>query len=139
MPRVDVIHDSPLPPARVFAFLAEHENLGPVLGATVRRVRDGATERNGVGSVREIRVGVLPPFEETVTAVVPDRSIDYRITKGSPLKGHAGHLDVAQRGAGSRVRWTIDFGAPVPGLAAVIGAVLTMRVRAGLKAVDAKA
>ena len=40
------------PPDRVFAYLSEHENLGPLFDAKIERVRDGDTERNGVNSVR---------------------------------------------------------------------------------------
>ena len=55
--RVHVSHDFAKPPERVFAYLAEHENLGPLFGAEVTRVRDGDTERNGVNSVRKLKVG----------------------------------------------------------------------------------
>lgn len=141
MPRVDVVSDSSLPPARVYAFLSEHENLGPLLGATVRRVRDGFTSRNGEGSVRELRVApVLPPVEETVVAAEPDRSIDYRITKGGfPLRGHRGRVELSPLGAGTRVRWTIDFGSPLPGVAALVAAGLSRGIAKGLQSLDAKA
>ncbi|EFQ81988.1 hypothetical protein HMPREF0063_12830 [Aeromicrobium marinum DSM 15272] len=65
--RVHVVMDFESPPEVVFEALGEHENLGPVFGATVTRVRDGDTSRNGVGSVRRLKIGPLPGFEETTT------------------------------------------------------------------------
>ena len=62
-----------------------YEHLAPLFGATIRRVRDGEVARNGVGSVRALRVGPGPWFEETITEAVPDERIAYRISRGSPL------------------------------------------------------
>src|SRR5664280_2471974 len=88
---VHIEHDFAKPPERIFAYLAEHENLAEVCGAKVTRLRDGEDgERNGVGSVRELQIGPLPPFEVTVTEFVVPQRIVYRITKGSPLRGHVG-------------------------------------------------
>ena len=59
------------PPERIFAQLAEHENLEEVFGAKIERVRDGdGGERNGVGSVRRLQIGPASPFEETVAEFV---------------------------------------------------------------------
>ena len=68
---VHIEHEFAKPPERVFAYLAEHENLAEVFGAKITRLRDGEDgERNGVGSVRELQIGPMPPFEETVTEFV---------------------------------------------------------------------
>lgn len=136
MARVDIAYDFSLPPGRVFAYLSEHENLGPLFGARIERVRDGVDSRNGAGSVRRLQVGPLPAFEETVVEAVPDRRIVYRITKGSPLRGHSGQLDFAELGAGTRLHYVIEFGAVVPGLAAVLAWQLARSVRSGLDDVD---
>ncbi|MBI5105380.1 MAG: SRPBCC family protein, partial [Solirubrobacterales bacterium] len=80
-----------LPPERVFAYLAEHENLEGLFGAKVKRLNDGTDgTRNGVGSARQMRVLAGPPFVETTTEVVENELIRYRITKGSPLRDHEG-------------------------------------------------
>ncbi len=137
MQRVIVDHDFVLPPARVFAHLAEHENLGPLFGAKVTRVRDGNTERNGVGSVRALRVAVLPPFEETVTEAIPNELIRYRITKGSPLRDHHGEMRFTPLGTGTHLRYVIEFGAVAPGLDKIIKLGLERSLRAALPSVDA--
>lgn len=136
MARVDVTHDFSLPPERVYAYLAEHENLGPLFGAKIERVRDGLDSRNGTGSVRRLQVGPLPSFQETVLEAVPDQRIVYRITQGSPLRGHSGQLDFAPLGTGTRLHYVIEFGAVVPGLANVVAWQLARSVRSGLEDVD---
>lgn len=139
MQRIEIDHDFTLPVERVYLYLAEHENLAPLFGAKVARVRDGDTSRNGVGSVRQLRVGVLPPFEETVTEAVPNERIDYRITKGSPLRHHRGSMVFSTTGTGSHLHYVIEFGAVVPGLDRLIKPGLERVVRKGLGTVDANA
>jgi uncharacterized protein YndB with AHSA1/START domain len=137
--RVHVVHDFAKPVERVFAFLAEHENLTTVLApAKIRRLRDGTDgDRNGVGSVRQLRIGPFPPFEETNTKVVPNELIEYEITRGSPLKAHWGRMRFERReGSGSRLIYVIGMDAAIPGLAVLIGRVLTATIRRGLPKVD---
>ncbi len=43
---VHVERDFDKPPERIFAHLAEHENLAEVFGAKVKRLRDGALTRS---------------------------------------------------------------------------------------------
>ena len=139
MQRVEITQDFTLPVERVYAYLSEHENLGPLFGATVTRVRDGASTRNGVGSVRKLRVAVLPAFEETVTAAVDNEMVSYRITKGSPLKDHSGVMTFTSTPTGSRLHYVIQFVSVVPGLDRIVKLGLDRNVRKGLAAVNAKA
>lgn len=136
MQSLEVVHDSPLPPSRVYAVLSEHERLGSLLGATVTRVRDGRTSRDGAGSARSVRVWPLPAFEEEVVATEPDASIDYRISRGSPLRGHRGRVALAPLGTGCRVTWTVSFDTAVPLLGPLIRLGLRDRLAAGLRAMD---
>jgi hypothetical protein len=125
---------------RIFAYLAEHEHLEPVFGAKIRRLADGSDgHRNGVGSVRELRIGPLPPLQETVTEFVPNELICYRITKGSPLRGHHATMRFTDRGLGTHLHYEIAFGAAVPGLAVIVALGLRRAVSAGLAGVDALA
>ena len=139
MQRVEITQDFELPVERVYAYLAEHENLGPLFGARIWRVRDGDTSRNGVGSVRRLRVGPGPAFEETVVEAVPNERIVYRITRGSPLRGHRGVMTFTPTTRGSRLHYLIEFGSPVPGLALVVRAGLGVTVRRGLRRVADRA
>jgi uncharacterized protein YndB with AHSA1/START domain len=135
---VHVEHDFAKPPERIFAYLAEHENLAQVFGAKVTRLRDGEDgQRNGVGSVRQLQIGPLPPFEETVTEFVPDQRIVYRITNGSPLRDHLGVMEFAPSpSGGTRFVYDIRLGAPIPGLALLVRAALTRSITRSLGKVD---
>ncbi len=139
MQRIEITQDFALPVDRVYAYLSEHENLGPLFGAKVERVCDGDTTRNGVGSRRRLKVGPMPPFEETITAAAPNQLLEYRITKGSPLRHHRGEMTFATIGSGSRLTYVIEFGAVVPLLDRVVKLGLERSVRRGLRTVDAKA
>jgi hypothetical protein len=131
--RVHITHEFTSDPQTVFERLAEHENLGAVFGAKVTRVSDGATSRNGVGSVRRLKIGPLPAFEETTTTAQPNTLIEYKITKGSPLKGHWGRQELTPTaGGGTRLDYTIGFDAAIPGLAALVGTVLEAAISKGL-------
>ncbi len=144
MQRLVIEHDFALPVERVYAYLSEHENLGPLFGATITRLRDGDSSRNGAGSVRRLRVGLLPGFEETVTSAVPNEQIDYRITRGSPLRNHRGSMTFSRqpssgRGTGSHLRYVLEFGAAVPGLDRLVKRTLHRSIAKGLASVDSKA
>ncbi len=134
MHRIDIAYDSRLPLPRLFAALADHNNLSKVFGVPVRRIRDGRNEPNGVGSVRKIGPGPLG-IEETVTALEPNESIDYRITRGGfPLRNHRGRIDFSEKtDGGSRVDWTIEFDSALPLAGSAVGFVLKQAISTGLK------
>ncbi|HQJ66418.1 MAG TPA: SRPBCC family protein [bacterium] len=132
--RIEIIQDFHLPVERLFAYLAEHENMANIFKpARITRVRGGDTERNGVGSVRSLRVLMAPPFEETVTAYRVNECIEYRITKGSPLKNHQGVMRFSALPDGSRLHYTIEFEGKLPLIATVVKIGLERSIRAGLK------
>ncbi len=134
---VHVEHDFAKPPQPIFAYLAEHENLADVFGAKIERLRDGQDgERNGVGSARQLKIGPLPPFEETVTEFVPNERVVYRITKGSPLRGHVGVMTFAATPSGTRFVYDIRLASPIPGLALLVRAALTRSITQSLAKVE---
>lgn len=126
--------DFDLPSETVFDHLAEHENLGGVLGATVTRLSDGTDgHKNGVGSSRRLKPpGPVPAFEETVTEFVPGEKIEYRVTKGTPLNHHLGVITLTPTDSGTHMVWTIEIGAAVPGLDFVIAKILIRNIGGGL-------
>lgn len=138
---IDVEHDYRFPVERLFTYLSEHENLGVLFGLKVQRVRNGDTDRNGVGSVRKLSLAGLAPFEETVTECAPNELIVYRITKGGPLKNHEGRMEFSSResGAASHLRYRIEFESKIPGLGPVVEQVLGRSVTRGLGKVEQQA
>lgn len=136
---VHIEHRFEKPPERIFAYLAEHENLAEVFGAKIERLRDGDGERNGVGSVRKLQIGPLPSFEETVTEFVPSERIVYRITRGSPLRGHVGEMTFSPEAGGTRFVYDIRLASPAPGLALVVRSALTRSITQSLPAIERNA
>jgi uncharacterized protein YndB with AHSA1/START domain len=133
---VHVERDLPAPVEEVFAHLAEHENLAALFGAKVERLNDGDTDRNGVGSRRQLKVGPLPPFEETVTRYVPNELIEYKITRGSPLDGHVGTMTFSPTpGGGTHFDYRIRIASKVPLIATLVTKQLTRDIRKGLAGV----
>jgi len=133
---VQVQRDLSAPVEEVFAHLAEHENLAALFGAKVKRLDDGDTERNGVGSRRELKVGPTPAFEETVTQYVPNELIEYKITKGSPLDGHVGTMKFSPTSSGgTHFDYRIRIASKIPLLAPVVARQLTKDVEKGLAGV----
>jgi uncharacterized protein YndB with AHSA1/START domain len=136
---VHVEHHFAKPPAAIFSYLAEHENLAELFGARVKRLRDGEDAPSGVGSVRELKIGPLPAFEETVTEFVVPERIVYRITKGSPLRGHVGVMTFAPASGGTDFVYDIRLASPIPGVAAIVHASLTRSITAALESVESGA
>ena len=141
MQTVDVQQDFSLPVDRVYAYLSEHEHLGPLFGATITRVKDGDTERNGVGSVRRLKIGPLPSLLETITEVVPNALIRYRITQGGrPIRDHEGVMRFTSTpGGGTHLDYQIRLRSEVPLVDRIVKAGLTRNISRGLKQVEDKA
>jgi uncharacterized protein YndB with AHSA1/START domain len=131
--RVHVTHTFTSDPVTVFDRLSEHENLGPVLGAKVTRVKDGDTSRNGTGSTRSVKVGPLPAVHETTTVLEPHTLIEYTITQGGPLQRHWGRQILTPTpDGGTLLDYTIGFDLPVPGAAGLVGRVLQRAIAKGI-------
>jgi hypothetical protein len=129
---IEIRETLPFKAEEAFERLADHNGLGRILLIPVKRVREGEDETNGVGSVR--RMGLWPlDFEETVTAFERPSRIDYRITRGTPLRAHQGSLRFTPKGKKTEVVWTIRYDVPVPVLGSVVREVLSRGIRRGLR------
>ena len=138
MQRIDIHQDFPISVDNLFAYLGEHENLETIFHPTkIRRLSDGHGARNGVGSAREMRALGGPAFVETVTAYRENELIEYRITKGSPLKNHLGVMRFSATPTGSHLHYSIDFEGKLPLIAPLIRAVLERGIRKGLSKIRA--
>ena len=113
-------------PQEVFDYLADHEKFVALFGGQGRRIVDGAETPNGLGSVRRIGAGPIA-VEETITAVEPPHRIEYRITRGSPLRDHRGEIRLSAEGAGTRLDYQIQFRGRLP----LIGHIVAAALRAG--------
>jgi uncharacterized protein YndB with AHSA1/START domain len=131
---IEVSREFPVPVGRLFAYLAEHENLAKLFApAKAERLCDGDSQRNGVGSARRLRVWPASPFVETVTAYRENELIEYRITEGSPLRNHVGTLRFTGLGpARARLDFVIRFEGKIPMIGPVVRNVLKHGIENGL-------
>jgi hypothetical protein len=132
--KIDINMEFKRPVGELFALLSDHEKIGPILGANVKRTRDGKDTLNGLDSVRTLNIGPLPSFDETVIAFEKDKLVEYKITRGSPLKNHKGVMQFYPSGSvGSKLHYTIEFESKIPLLGPVVRVGLENSIRRGLK------
>jgi len=100
---------------RVFAVVADHERMPEWFPAReVVRRRAGAPHPDGVGAVRVVR-GAGLAVEEEVTAFEPGTRLATVLVAGAPLRSARSELRIAPEHGGTRVRWSVEFEALVPG------------------------
>jgi hypothetical protein len=120
----------------VFSVLSDHQSFGRVVGANVVRIVDSQTEFvNGLGSVRRISKFLVPPFEETITCFEPNKLIEYRVSKGSPIKQHLGQLAFSREKGKTVLNYRITFEPKLalPGLGSLLVKLIGEPIRQGLK------
>jgi uncharacterized protein YndB with AHSA1/START domain len=113
--QVHVHIDAPID--RVFDAVTDHEVfLRTEDGETrTKLLRAGLADRNGLGCVREVRVGRRVRYVEEIAAWEPPASFEYTIHEASTPMRHLGsRLTFAPRDGGTDVVWTARFEIPVP-------------------------
>ncbi len=134
--RKDIIitHEFGSAPARVFAALDDHANMGRWLGSKVSIAR--AVPDGGVGTIRRISAGPTKFDEEIIEREVPSRIV-YRIVSGMPiLSHHRGEICVEPRaGERSAVRWHVEI-ETYPGVAQLLASVLSRALGKALARLD---
>ena len=121
-----------VPRSKVFALFADHNRIGKVLGAPVKRIHDSdQADPNGVGSIRKVGLGPLG-LEETVTRFEPDNIIEYTITSVSPLRNHLGRILFSEKNGKTEVNYTITFEDVVPFTGKVVSVVLEQAIKKGM-------
>ncbi|MCH8499753.1 MAG: SRPBCC family protein [Marinobacter sp.] len=121
-----------VPRSKVFALFADHNRIGKVLGAPVKRIHDSdQADPNGVGSIRKVGLGPLG-LEETVTRFEPDNIIEYTITSVSPLRNHLGRILFNEKNGKTEVNYTITFEDVVPFTGKVVSVVLEQAIKKGM-------
>jgi catechol 2,3-dioxygenase-like lactoylglutathione lyase family enzyme len=110
------------PTEAAWAVISDHEGMSawtPI--KSVRRIAEGAPERDGRGSERVLSA----PFGGIVEQVVdfePPRLYRYRVAKGSPFVCHQGEIRLTPRGERTELTWTIRFRPKVPGTGRLLAA-----------------
>jgi len=121
------------PIAEVFGTLSNHAKFGEICGINMTRIHDGDDGANGLGSIRAIKIGPLPAFEETITDFIPNEFIEYKITRGSPIKNHVGTLKFSEKNNHTVLDYTIKLESKIPFTTSIIKAALQNGIAKGLK------
>jgi hypothetical protein len=116
----------------VFSELSDHERFGELCGINMKRIKDGSDAVNGLGSVRKISIGPLPPFEETITGYQENQFIEYKITKGSPIKNHVGTLNFSETKTGCVLDYEIKLESKIPFTTGIIKGALKQGISKGI-------
>ncbi|HUS25056.1 MAG TPA: SRPBCC family protein [Candidatus Binatia bacterium] len=119
------------PRERVFEYFADHERFGRIWGGRFTRIRNGAAEPNGLGSVREIRTRGMR-FEETIVAFERPSLIEYAISRGSPIRNHRGSIRFEAVPGGTKVEYTIRFDPKLALTGGLIAGILCATWHAGV-------
>jgi ribosome-associated toxin RatA of RatAB toxin-antitoxin module len=113
---IHFIQDYDVPVYQVFSFFSDHNRMGEVYPAFIKRIQDSSDPKNanGLGSVR-LLVTFAAIFTETITQYSEPSLIEYRISFGSPLKNHVGTMNFMDLGNGRcRLDYTIEFEPRIP-------------------------
>jgi len=130
---IKIVQTFAAPVEQVFDALSDHESFGRICGIKAKRVKDGEGTENGLGSVRQLNIGPLPSFEETITDFVPNELIEYKITQGSPIKNHVGTMKFSSQGDQTVLHYTIKLESKIPFTTGLIKSALEHGISGGLK------
>lgn len=113
--RIELTEQIPFPRDRVFELLADHNQLGTLVGLPIKRIRDSdQADPNGTGSVRWIGIGPVG-YEETILTFEPDHLIEYSVTSLSAFRNHMARIRLSELpGVGTRIHYTVEFDETVP-------------------------
>jgi Polyketide cyclase / dehydrase and lipid transport len=108
--RIEIEQSFNAPVETIFNILTDHESFGNVISTVIKRVVDSSeANKNGVGSVRRISAFPFPSFEETVVTFIPNQLMEYKVSKGSPIKNHKGRMEFSDESGKTRLFYTIEF------------------------------
>lgn len=126
------------PPEPVFAWFAQHENIGRMFPGRCKRIKDATQgdDVNGVGSVRETRF-LMHHIQETITTFEPPSCIEYRLTKSWAIKNCMGRMQLKAVPGGTQLEYSIEFDFALPGAGALLAGTMCHAWRRGVqKAVE---
>ena len=108
-------------PATVYDFFCDHESFGRIWPSKMTRIKDSPDPGlpNGVGSVRLVQIGPIR-FEETHIVCDRPKQIQYKVTRGGPIKNHLGRINFIDENGDTRIDYRIEFDARIPGTGGLI-------------------
>jgi hypothetical protein len=125
----------------VFALVSDHEKfLSGISGTMTRIVKAGTLERNGLGCIREVRVGDRVRYVEEITQWQPPNSFEYLIREASiPIRHYGSRLDFSAHQESTEVTWQSHFDVPIPIIGWALGQFMKGRYEAAFSAMLSQA
>lgn len=123
MVNIEVTRTLNAPIEKVFEMLTDHANYQQFRGIDESElIREGDTEKNGLGAQRRIKAGPVTFFEDVV-AFEPPTLFEYRIVKMSPplLQHLLGRVELTENEGKTDVRWVSDSKVRIPLLGGLVG------------------
>jgi hypothetical protein len=120
----------------VFALVSDHEMfLSGISGTTTKIIQAGTAERNGLGCIREVRVGDRARYVEEITQWQPPYSFEYLIREASiPIRHYGSRLDFAARQESTDITWQSHFDVPLPVIGWALGIFMKRRYEVAFSA-----
>jgi len=112
------------PIEQVFDAISDHERfLVGADGTKTKVLHGGGSEQNGLGCIREVKVGRRAWYVEEITAWARPFYFEYTIRKASmPIRHEGSRLSFTVADGGTDVEWTSRFSIPIPILGGILGA-----------------
>lgn len=136
MHEIRVSHDFGAPQYTVFSGISDHAAFLSNSQIHCRLLREGDSERNGYGAIREVRSGMFR-FEEAITVFDSPNAYEYRIRglRGPfglklPFRHEHGRIELDSHDGITRVVWTSRFHFTIP----LIGSWLDRKMGASISA-----
>jgi uncharacterized protein YndB with AHSA1/START domain len=131
-------YNLPAPPATAWPYLTDPVRMNEWSDAHIELLNPGPGGRpDEPGATRQATIRSLGATSRLVELVVesspPERMV-YRVTSGGLIRNHRGVVELTAVPGGSRLVWQIEFGAPFPGLARVLGWMFRPKMEQGLTA-----
>jgi uncharacterized protein YndB with AHSA1/START domain len=115
----------PVPPAEAWPYLTDPVRMNEWCEAHIELLNPGPGGRpDEPGANRQATIRAMGAKSSLVELIVesePPEHLVYRVTSGGLIRNHRGVIELSPAPAGSRLIWSIEFGAPLPGLASVLG------------------
>ncbi len=131
----------PVPPGEAWPYLTDPARMNEWCEVRIDPLTTGRTGRpDEPGATRRATIRALglrsELVEEVTEAAAPGRMV-YRVVSGGMMRGHRGVVALAPAPGGSKLTWDIEFGAPVPGLAPLMGWLFRPKMARSLSALAA--
>ena len=109
----------------VFEAVSDHENLIKDKGLICTLVKEGSSDRNGLGAMRRVDAGKTV-FQEEIILFSPPHRYDYQIRRLTtlgmdlPFRHESGWLELSEQGEQTTVLWISRFHITIPILGSVM-------------------